>query len=74
MKRYDIGTVYHKSVTGGHPIETLEATFDIVQDEGSIRGHQLEAETLLTVCQALSSPFFTCDGTSECHQTKCLRL
>jgi hypothetical protein len=55
MKRFDIGTVYHKSVAGGHPKEALEATFDIVQDETSIRGHQLEAETLMTVCQIMSS-------------------
>lgn len=47
--------MYHKSVAGGHPKESLEATFDIVQDEGNIRGHQLEAETLLSVSQVMSS-------------------
>jgi len=55
MKRFDISTVYHKSVAGGHPKEALEATFDIVQDETSTRGRQLEAETLLTVCQIMNS-------------------
>lgn len=55
MKRFDIGTVYHKSVAGGHPKEALEATFDIVQDESSIDGYQLEAETLLTVCQVMTA-------------------
>jgi len=55
VKRYDIATVYHKSTVGGHPRESLEATFDIIQDDPRIRGHQLEAETLLTVCQVLNS-------------------
>ena len=41
-------------MAGGHPKESLEATFDIVQDEGSIRGHQLEAETLLSVSQVMT--------------------
>jgi len=54
IKRYDIGTVYHKSTVDGHPKETLEATFDIIQDDPRIRGQQLEAELLLTVCQVLN--------------------
>ena len=55
VKRFDISPVYHRSVAGGHPKESLEATFDIVQDEGSTRGHQLEAETILSVCQVMTS-------------------
>jgi hypothetical protein len=64
VKRFDISPVYHKSVAGGHPKESLEATFDIVQDEGNIRGHQLEAETLLSVCQVMSS-LPSGEGTSD---------
>jgi hypothetical protein len=55
IKRYDIGTVYHKSAVGGHPREAMEATFDIIQDDPRIKGQQLEAEILLTVCQVMSS-------------------
>jgi hypothetical protein len=47
--------VYHKSVAGGHPLEVLEATFDIIQDDQTVKGHQIEVETILVVCQALSS-------------------
>jgi hypothetical protein len=55
MKRFDIGTVFHKAVAGGHPKETLEASFDIVQDESSVRGCHLEAEALMIVCQVMSA-------------------
>jgi hypothetical protein len=55
MKRFDIGTVYHKSIAGGQPKEALEASFDIVQDETNCRGHHLEAEALLVVCQVMSA-------------------
>lgn len=55
IKRYEIGTVFHKSAVGGHPREAVEASFDIIQDDPRIRGQQLEAETLLTVCQVMSS-------------------
>ena len=41
-------------MAGGHPKESLEASFDIVQDEANCRGHQLEAEALLVVCQVMS--------------------
>lgn len=55
MKRFDINTVFHKSVAGGHPKQALEASFDIVQDEANCRGYQLEAETLLVVSQVMST-------------------
>jgi hypothetical protein len=55
IKRYDISNVYHKSAVGGHPKESLEATFDIIQDDPKIKGYQLEAEIILTVCQVFSS-------------------
>jgi hypothetical protein len=73
MKRFDIGTVYHKSVAGGHPKEALEATFDIVQDETSIQGHQLEAETLVTVCQVMSS-FSSGEGTPAPFDPACTAI
>lgn len=55
IKRYDIAPVYHKSVAGGHPRESLEATFDVIQDETNVSGHQLEAEAILVLCQAMSN-------------------
>jgi hypothetical protein len=54
LKRYDIDRVYHKSLAGGHPRESLEASFDIVQDDLQAYGDQIEAETLMVVCQAMS--------------------
>jgi translation initiation factor 2-alpha kinase 4 len=33
LKRYDFDRVYHKSLVGGHPRESLEASFDIVHDD-----------------------------------------
>jgi hypothetical protein len=48
IKRYDIDRVYHKSMSGGHPRETLEATFDIVQGENA-RLYMIEAEILQVV-------------------------
>ena len=55
IKRYDIGTVYHKSATGGHPRESLEASFDIIQDNQSISGPQLELEAIFAVCEVMRS-------------------
>ena len=55
LKRYDVNTVYHKSAAGGHPRESLEATFDIIQDNSGIQGFQLEAEGLVAICQAMAS-------------------
>ena len=54
LKRYDFAQVYHKSVAGGHPRESLEATFDIVQDYANAAGHLLESEVIMVVCQAMS--------------------
>lgn len=54
IKRYDIGKVYHKAIAGGHPRESLEASFDIVQDDSSVRTTHFEAEALLVVSQAMS--------------------
>lgn len=56
LKRYDIDRVYHKAMAGGHPKESLEASFDIVQDDTSIKGYCLECEALLTVSQSLAYP------------------
>lgn len=53
IKRYDIGRVYHKSLGGGHPRETLEASFDVVQEDVA-KAHVSEAETLFVSCQVLS--------------------
>lgn len=55
MKRFDFDRVYHKSLVGGHPRESLEASFDIVHDDPQWTGEQLEAEALMVVCQAMSN-------------------
>mmetsp|Transcript_5505 Transcript_5505/g.11681 ORF Transcript_5505/g.11681 Transcript_5505/m.11681 type:complete len:1063 (-) Transcript_5505:710-3898(-) len=53
MKRYDIDRVYHKSVTGGHPRESLEASFDIVQEDHH-KAKEIQAEAILVTQQVLS--------------------
>lgn len=53
-KRYDIDRVYHKSLAGGHPRESIEASFDIVNDDPQASGVQLEAEALMVLCQAMN--------------------
>jgi len=54
LKRYDIDRVYHKSMTGGHPRTSMEASFDIIQDDSSIKGYHLEAETIVVVSQIMA--------------------
>lgn len=53
IKRYDIDRVYHKSLAGGHPRESLEASYDIVRDDPQGDGNQIEVEALMVVCQAM---------------------
>lgn len=55
IKRYDISRVYHKSLTGGHPRESLEASFDIAQEDAQWHGDLIEAEVLLLLCQVLAT-------------------
>lgn len=52
IKRYDIDRIYHKSLAGGHPRETLEASFDIVHDD---HGSAVEicTETLLVASRVI---------------------
>jgi serine/threonine protein kinase len=52
LKRYDIDRVFHKSMTGGHPRESLEASFDIVHEDHA-KGLQIEAETIMVACQVM---------------------
>eukprot|EP00536_Pseudo-nitzschia_multiseries_P005127 jgi/Psemu1/323755/estExt_fgenesh1_pg.C_930022 len=54
LKRYEIGRVYHKSISGGHPRTNMEASFDIIQDDPSLKGYYLEAETISIVSQVMS--------------------
>lgn len=54
LKRYDIDRVYHKAMAGGHPKESLEASFDIVHDDTSIKAYSLESEALFMVSQGLA--------------------
>lgn len=52
LKRYDIDRVYHKSIAGGHPRESLEASFDIVHE--NIDVELLESEVIMVISQAIS--------------------
>lgn len=44
--------MYHKSVAGGHPRESLEASFDVVYEDSS-RADLIEAETLMVASQVI---------------------
>ncbi len=55
LKRYDIDRTYHKSKVGGHPLESLEASFDIVLEGGNAQSHVFEAENIMLVGQAMKS-------------------
>ena len=54
IKRYDVGRVYHKSLVGGHPRESLEASFDITNDHPSVNPVNIEAECILVLCNAIT--------------------
>jgi eukaryotic translation initiation factor 2-alpha kinase 4 len=53
VKRYDIDRVFHKSMAGGHPRESMEASFDIIYDENA-RLQLIETEVLHVAIQAMS--------------------
>ncbi len=54
IKRYNIGTIYHKSILpGGHPRESIEASFDIIVDNPLAKHEYFVAESIMVVCQAL---------------------
>ena len=54
LKRYEIDRVYHKSISGGHPRTSMEASFDIIQDDSSLKSYFLEAEAIAIASQAMS--------------------
>lgn len=54
LKRYEIGRVYHKSISGGHPRTSMEASFDIIQDDSGLKSYFLEAEAIAVASQAMS--------------------
>jgi hypothetical protein len=47
----------------------MEATFDIIQDDPRLKGEQLEAEILLTVCQVMGSFPMHCKLHKTCGGT-----
>jgi eukaryotic translation initiation factor 2-alpha kinase 4 len=53
LKRFDIDRVFHKSMAGGHPRESLEASFDIVYEENA-RVHLIEAELVLVAIEVMT--------------------
>lgn len=54
LKRYEIDRVYHKSISGGHPRTSMEASFDIIQDDAGLKSYFLEAEAIAVASQAMS--------------------
>ena len=54
LKRYEIDRVYHKSISGGHPRTNLEASFDIIQDDPSLKSYYLEAEAISVASEVMS--------------------
>jgi translation initiation factor 2-alpha kinase 4 len=54
IKRYDVSRVYHKSLVGGHPRESLEASFDITHEHLSTNSINVEAECILVLCNAIT--------------------
>jgi len=55
MKRYDIDRVYRGALSGGHPKECLEASFDIVYGDMYASSEYIEAEALVVVCNVMST-------------------
>lgn len=53
VKRYDIDKTFHKSKVGGHPRESLEASFDIVLEGANAHSNIFEAEVILVICQVM---------------------
>ncbi|KAL7563280.1 hypothetical protein ACA910_016641 [Epithemia clementina (nom. ined.)] len=53
LKRFDIDRIYQKSATGGHPRESLEASFDIIQEDHR-KAIEIQAETIFVVQQVVT--------------------
>lgn len=54
VKRFDLDKVYHKSDVGGHPRESLVATFDIISEEYIKVGEDIiEAEVIFMVSEVM---------------------
>ena len=53
IKRFDIDRVYQKSATGGHPRESLEASFEILQEDHR-KCTEIQTETMLVVQQVIT--------------------
>ncbi len=55
IKRYNIDRTYHRSRVGGHPRESLEASFDIVLEGASSNCDIFEAEVILVISQVITN-------------------
>ena len=53
VKRYCIGKSYLNSISGGHPREILEASFDIILEDHASKNEYFTAEVIMVICQAL---------------------
>ncbi len=54
VKRYEIGTSFLKSISGGHPREFLEASFDIIMEDRGAKNEIFLAETIMVICQVFN--------------------
>lgn len=52
VKRYSIDTSYHRSISGGHPRESLGASFDVIIDDQAANNEYFAAEAIMVICQA----------------------
>jgi len=55
FKRYDIDKVFFPCIAGGHPVEVLEASFDIVFEDKKVTLGNIEAEVIMVLCQSIAS-------------------
>lgn len=53
-KRYYIHNAFYQSVSGGHPREALEASFDVINDDLTAKSEVFVAETIMVLSQVMS--------------------
>jgi Protein kinase domain len=52
LKRYDIDRVFHRALAGGHPRESMEASFDIVHEEHN-NAREILGETIIVASEVI---------------------
>ena len=71
VKRYDIDKTYHKSRVGGHPRESLEASFDIILEGANSKADVFEAEVIMVISRVLFKFFHYIPGKFGLHKSSC---